>query len=32
MTGNQTLVEDLDGLRLTDSQGKVLSVCGVLAP
>jgi hypothetical protein len=32
MTGNQTLVEDVDGLRLTDSQGKVLSVCGVLAP
>jgi hypothetical protein len=31
-TGNQTLVEDVDGLRLTDSQGKVLSVCGVLAP
>ena len=32
ITGNQTFVEDVDGLRLAASQGKVLSVCGVLAP
>ena len=32
IAGNQTFVEDVDGLRLADSQGKVLSVCGVLAP